>query len=140
MYSGQVLQQGWGLDTLPACCGDLLGLGGPVTQTKLNFSVLGGFILLGCSMGITRPFHSSPLSKQVNWILCSLFCLQEKLFLQRRLSLSDTLGSAFILQLPSTPEAATFLTVSALQACAVRTQILLVRMKRVVMISFLSVT
>lgn len=96
LHSGQVLQWGWGLDILPTCCGDLFGLGGPVAQTKLNFSVFGVFLLLGCSEGIAQPFHSIPMSRQINGVVCSLFFLHKKSFLRRRLSLSDTLGSALL--------------------------------------------
>lgn len=96
LHSGQVLQRGWRLGILPISCGDTLGFGGPVTQTKLNFPVFGVFILLGYSKGMAQLFHSIPMSRQVNMVSDSIFCLPKKSFFQGRLSLNDTLGSAFL--------------------------------------------
>lgn len=134
LHSGQVLQWGWGLDTQPTCCGDLLGLGGPVTQSKLNFSIFGVFALLSCAKEIAQPFHSIPLPRQVNGVLCSLFCLCKKIsfFAEEAQPQWYSWVSISLFFLTSAPGPDTFLTVSALLACAVRTQILPVRMKTVV--------
>lgn len=92
-------------------------------------------MLLGCSKGIAQPFHSISVSRQVNGVLCSLFCLLKKTqtFLLRRLSLSDALGPMFLfISHPPAPEVATLLTVSALLVCAVSPPVLPVCMKMLI--------
>lgn len=96
------------------------------------------FALLGCFKGIVKLLYSILLSGWVNGGLCSLFCLHKKT--QKRLSLSDTLRSAFLFLL------AIYSRSSHISGCLSITGLccqdidLAVCVKMLVIISFLPVT